>query len=92
MALFINAIGECLATKSELSPSEIYVHGMPIAFVYSLLQLWSIDLLWNDNGLFLIILSTVEWPIILPIYLYAIYLHKIKRKRIYLFNIPVNAR
>ena len=79
MNLQVETVSSSLESVQHLSFSEIYMRGIPLALIYATLQLYAIGALPCKVSSFIILMAAVEWPIILPIYLYGIYTQKIKK-------------
>ena len=78
MSLLMETTASVLNAAREISYAEIYVRGMPYVLVYATLQLLSLGIINCSISVYLIAMATIEWPLVLPIYLYAVYKYKIK--------------
>lgn len=86
MHYFFETLSATLESLCTLPYFEIYLKGIPIALLYAFLQLLALGVIKSASAPYLLLVSAIEWPIIVPIYFYALYQNKIKPFLIYFFN------
>ena len=80
MSFLFETLSSCAESTNKMSYSEIYVRGMPVALVYAALHLTSARIIQCQTTPMLLFMSAVQWPLLLPVYIYAVYKYKIKNK------------